>query len=1538
MGYDHGNHRKDYAKAPRFPWSCVMMFSAVVCCLVSETCGQAVPPSQLTNALDASGELLTDRRTAQAFELLCEHVREKDVRAAIGQMLLLSQLEPGLLVPINSDGKKTSEPRTWQPLFRGVFDEIHRLPESALKALQKQDEQLAHLELQKMVRGNPASLVSIILRYPVTEAAYQSHLLIAQQHLDRGRRKPAEFWLRPLLAEGIPLKWQSASKRILQRIAPDSERIASTNERAANRPEATDSLRTVRSNEISAESANGKQDSHESAHVTATDVSTVDFSGTQWLAGLHRSSLIQRMTEMYRSHAADDGALLTSNWMPAIDDQNVYVRNLTGVRAIALNAGDVRWSWTAPSLNLAETIESELATRLSRLSSSLRLNSSDFSQTEQTLFAHHLYRDGIFGRLTVDQNHVYLIHNEPVKNTSSGTRPPVAMPGSANRISSISRLIALEKTTGRRIWSVGGEAVEEQFGNELTEARITGPPASDDRFLYALAEQAESISLTCLDAESGQVRWKKPLCFVGPEHQNDQARNLTPFTPLIDDGIIYSDTGTDWLMAVDSLTESILWATHPPVRTSDETTIIRNRGRIWQPPRPLKSVWSAQPLLLENDLLFQTDPESHRIRAIDCQTGEVVREFDGSEYRGVIYADASRIVFWGSSGLQAVDSVTGNKIWKCVVGNPGTQEQASGNANDEGNPLGAILKLFYKNASPSQDASPAEIPGEKTLLNVAAGRGTVRDNVLYVSLTDGTVAAVSMTDGSLMKRISASIEHPGDLISSGSSMLVFNPGWIAQLGSRSTEPNVIPVARRAEQLIREHQFTAALSLLDAVEPSVISHAELRQLQVDALTKLAVELLSEPREPNEENSDRLRSVLDRADAVTMSQTSRAKLLQLRVLHALQVNDPDHLIQVVREAMDSVSSAGPIPVEADPLDAFRSVDISMDGGQSSTVTAAAGRTPDPLKHFQDLNYWLLRQVTAQFASPDTHQSPTLLRFIESLSDEMLVLIDHPAVCEEAMKRSDARADAGLFDDRLAQLLSLAAQSDDLRSRVIRRLLEWRDNADDQDIRYLLTGFIEEQAVKLPVSSIADPGSQLHEIRVEREEWDRLSRAQLSTWPDDQLIGIPVLSNVYRSPDTPVRVLDVNDIYLSRYIWNYNSVADRVCGHAAPAIPPGTDAVPCLLPLTLDTSRPYGESSGTLLRYGTVVLGHSLRTVSAVSAISRRPLWSRSTSDLRYGREPAAMPFVDITIYQRSVLGITSAGSITICGGSDRFICLQDEGRIEIIDLSTGTTRWALRGAMKEYYATATSEAVVLLNTRTRVVECRRLSDGTLIEGSPLTSDDAISSLTAAGRDLIVLRPERVKKNPRVMEWINPANGFVSRRIELPDVTSFQVLDADTLLAYSPLKFSLIDLSNGQVSTFDLPEELRNAESGGTDNAIRSSLTPRPGLFARADLLNVYLTIIGPKRRVDPMQRVGMRSTPLGDALFAFDRTTGELRWRLDTEDMTTATFEEASSPVLMIIQLEESNARNAAGFLGRPTGWLLQCTGILKIPERRFADNP
>ncbi|MFM7833124.1 MAG: hypothetical protein ACKPJD_15145, partial [Planctomycetaceae bacterium] len=311
--------------------------------------------------------------------------------------------------------------------------------------------------------------------YSGTTTSQRIHLLLAVLHADRGQHLAARGWLRPLLSPATAPDILRLANQLLSRLPVDAG--------AAEQSE----VPTAKS----VPAAAGGQ---------AAAAALPRF--LQWLELLPLSVGVRRAHQdsIARLTDAQRGGERGLPWIssePQLDADRIYVKQPDRITAWERATGRHLWS---RSLNprAAAGRENQQSAMQSRSGSDL------------------LERHEFLGRVSADAQRLYLVYGV---SDGSGMRSVEEslqlrmrltrsrMEGSAE----LWELIAIEKSTGRRLWTAGGEAVEDRFRNELSQAWFFGPPIVSEGRLYQVFERDGLISAGCLDASNGQLLWSVPL-------------------------------------------------------------------------------------------------------------------------------------------------------------------------------------------------------------------------------------------------------------------------------------------------------------------------------------------------------------------------------------------------------------------------------------------------------------------------------------------------------------------------------------------------------------------------------------------------------------------------------------------------------------------------------------------------------------------------------------------------------------------------------------------------------------------------------------------------------------------------------------------------------------------------------------------------------------------------------------------------------------------------------------------------------------------
>ena len=235
----------------------------------------------------------------------------------------------------------------------------------------------------------------------------------------------------------------------------------------------------------------------------------------------------------------------------------------------------------------------------------------------------------------------------------------------ANGSAALRSLSAFNAATGSRLWSFRQGVGEGAFESE---AYFPWAPKfadfADGPVVVGLARQREQAFLCCLDANTGQVRWK---VYIGA----DPTRALTMYRRtgmqpwsgqpvIVDDGVVYAATGMGVVAAADIATGRIRWISRYP-RTGIRTVGgDARRGRITTYQRV--GGWKGGFPVLAAGRLYVAPSDANELLVFDRRTGSIVRQAprgNFGHFAGVRNGDA---IFVGGE-TAAVDLQTGVFHW-----------------------------------------------------------------------------------------------------------------------------------------------------------------------------------------------------------------------------------------------------------------------------------------------------------------------------------------------------------------------------------------------------------------------------------------------------------------------------------------------------------------------------------------------------------------------------------------------------------------------------------------------------------------------------------------------------------------------------------------------------------------------------------------------------------------------------------------------------------------------------------------------------------
>ena len=338
-------------------------------------------------------------------------------------------------------------------------------------------------------------------------------------------------------------------------------------------------------------------------------------------------------------------------WNANIRGTTLYRRTLRGLTAMDVQSGKTNWS-----LKLRPSHLDQLSLSTQRAPAG-GLTNSGMPEKFRRMMIH----DGVRNRITTGTDAIYVV------TASAATAGVVATRLGQLAVKPDARLIAVSRQDGRRIWSVGGPGLEAETDDQLAEVWFAGPPLVDREFLHCVVQSENEIRLITLRANSGEVVQSTVLAF--PKHSIDlePARQLVSATPVEAGGLLLCNTTTGWLVAVDTLTRSIVWATRTGSNTSESTGALRTtRGR-----KGVQFSQDQSPVTLIcvlGQVAAVLPWNSAEVCFVDLVSGTRHTPFRWPSRPGLLaVVDKGLIIVTREGYIERVDALKSERVWKRVL-------------------------------------------------------------------------------------------------------------------------------------------------------------------------------------------------------------------------------------------------------------------------------------------------------------------------------------------------------------------------------------------------------------------------------------------------------------------------------------------------------------------------------------------------------------------------------------------------------------------------------------------------------------------------------------------------------------------------------------------------------------------------------------------------------------------------------------------------------------------------------------------------------
>ena len=333
------------------------------------------------------------------------------------------------------------------------------------------------------------------------------------------------------------------------------------------------------------------------------------------------------------------------------------------------------------------------------------------------------------------EDHGILTRNQPGQHfgwdNSNETPDPNGVPWKTNR------LVSYDLRTGRPLWSIGGVESLESFDLPLAGSYFFGVPAVDGDELLVVAGKGDEIRLSALDRATGTPRWSQLIAYSDTKIEQDIGRRWYSAPVASSGGVVICPTTVGWLVAVDRLRQSVLWAHRfQPVNAPPN----RDPGSRFVQQRDLASQWSPSAPILSGSVVVYTPPEESIVLALNALNGKKLWEKPKEMWLYLAGVFDDRLVLVGRHEVGALALATGKPLWTVPLGD---------------------------------DARPS-------------GRGLAVDDQFYLPLSTGELRTIDLKTGKTTSQTYVPSKHPalGNLAMHRGKLVSVGPFGAVGFGQR----------------------------------------------------------------------------------------------------------------------------------------------------------------------------------------------------------------------------------------------------------------------------------------------------------------------------------------------------------------------------------------------------------------------------------------------------------------------------------------------------------------------------------------------------------------------------------------------------------------------------------------------------------------------------------------------------------------------------------------------------------------------------------
>ncbi len=1417
---------------------------------------------------------------------------------------LLDETAAAISQPNSADSLVFTSKQEWVSLRGELIRLLGGLPAEQLELYRRQHTPKAAVLLREAKEHNaPGKYVEVATRFLHTESGHEAANHLGTLHFDRGQYGLASRWFYQLLLAKSPVtadpRWRVKAAFAFRK----SGMIGEANKLRDSLSDATTPRPHIGGSEVDPGTllSRAAPDDASNLHNPVVDDWTMHYGNPsrravveggepllvpRWSVPTTYSEELRRQTVQMLEDLRDADRTAISTFFPLMVGGKIVMRTLRGVEVIAADGGEVLWE-TRPDFNpevlltgngeaLDFPMTFPVAQGIGAMPWRIQMaqpgrfrpgwgDVENISEVDQNPLANLMLSNGTYGILSSDGRLLFVIEDQAIFSRMQPGQWDVQeeQTDPYKRSWSTNRLAAYDLETGRPVWEVGGPVMNEVFDPPLAGYYFFGAPVVEGNELFVAGEKEGEIRLLALDVDTGALAWSQVLAYADGKIAQDLGRRFYNSQIAVDQGVLVCPTTVGWLVAVDRVNRSLLWAYRYSKRQSEQGS--RGRSTAYAQAQLIGRLWGPSAPIISGNKVVYTPSEEAEIYCLNLIDGTLAWKKPKHNFLYVAGVFGNKIVLVGNRSVAALNLDDGASLWNLPL--------------------------------PPEDGMPS-------------GWGVAAGGNYYLPLQSGQLWSIDLESGKAAAKLTLpDAQQPlGNLSMYRGLLLSLEPNQLRAFEQRAVIESEIARLKQADPhnpkaLLYECEMhtsrsdpKAALAALRAIRPEDLdadTRETYRRRKIDVLTAL---VQAEPAGFDDE--------LHELDALSTSPDERVGFRRLEAQRAEKRAQYDVAFDLYwRLAIDDPKLGGTTITRADDS----RISVGLDRWIAGRLADLWARLPAEAQ--QRVGERIAQSVDASLAELQQSKSP------QRALDQLLYLGFHPA----SIKLRHGLADYYAAHKQLLPaenlLLGLVRHEDRAiaaaATLALARLLEQFDLAADAACFY---DQLEKHFGDVTVVPRDADGQEAGAMRADayvallRERDGRQIPPVLPSlaWRNVELREMRASMEYYGHATVE---LNFNRSRLP-FFKQHRFELDRTDDHRLNVTSALDDQLEWSHPVRRASSSGNDETISVASASGHQIMLFDHGMLHCLSPGDRKAYWSRGVEEL---------PANQLNEYQINrefvhplrvgATSIRSAGqlarqrqqSVVLAGANYNYVFLFGRRSFTIVDATTGQVRWTCNRIPRTRSIYCTDDVVYFVpQSRTEAVAFRAL------DGKPLEIAN-ISKIIPRAIHIVGNEFVQVDDGPLPKGTI-PLGGADAPEKSVLTIHSYDPLAAEdrwsvavptnTRMGLLPDGYLAAVFASGEMKLLDLESGSVQEFSGKFPD---SSLKPNITLYAAADQDALYVVTSQGYNSTDSGYTEQLSSMPVNGPVYAFSRSSRNLMWIESVSKMNLIGTRLAQSPVLIFFKM-------------------------------------